>query len=369
MNLNDFNVNSEISQELPLPRRRSLVVQTADYIRSAIINGIYRDYLPGENDLSKKLRISRLTLRSALKILEFEGIITAGRGKRRKIKLPAGKEESLSQKKVTLLSPLPIHQLPWFVISWIDALRECLYAENYSLEIEHNLSCYKSNPEKSLFELVKHSGSVMWILYRSTVSMQKWFNENHVPCVITGSRHGGVNLPAVDINYKALAHHAVGLLLARGYKDVFLLIEDSGLAGDIETEEGFLSTVNQFSQYQAKARVLHHNGTSEGLCNQLSKILPSDRPTGLLVANARSALTVLCWLLQKGIQLPSKVGLISRDDDTFLEHTLPIMARYKVTPEAYAQKLAHIVVRQLRGELISASDCKILPHLIKGSTL
>jgi DNA-binding GntR family transcriptional regulator len=65
-------------------KRKSLALDTADYLRKAIIAG---DIPPGgrllEVDISSQLGISRGTLREALQILEGEGIVEShqGRGK------------------------------------------------------------------------------------------------------------------------------------------------------------------------------------------------------------------------------------------------------------------------------------------------
>lgn len=64
------------------PGRKRAVEEAADRIRDGILVGRYRagDHLPGERELSQRLGVSRLTLRSALARLEAEGLVRAMHG-------------------------------------------------------------------------------------------------------------------------------------------------------------------------------------------------------------------------------------------------------------------------------------------------
>jgi LacI family transcriptional regulator len=221
---------------------------------------------------------------------------------------------------VILISPVPLHQAPQQVIYWVDELREYLRKVGFTLEFLARPSCYHQQPETFLKELSNRHHPVAWVLYRSTAKMQKWFSEHKLPCVIAGSQHIELELVSVDIDYRALCLHAAGLLLARGYEIIYLMIPSSGLAGDIESERGFLEGAEKFGKGTGKSVVLRHNGTLEGVVNCLEKIFPSRATIGLLVANQYHSLTALCWLMQNKLRVPSDVGIISRDNDVFYDY-------------------------------------------------
>ena len=68
-----------------LPRRVSLVAQTQEILRDMILRGTWERWLPGELELTRRLRVSRITLRAALQELERAKLVKAGQGKRREI--------------------------------------------------------------------------------------------------------------------------------------------------------------------------------------------------------------------------------------------------------------------------------------------
>src|ERR1700750_636428 len=92
-----------------LPKRTSLVRETANTLKVWIEEGILRGTLPGELQLKARLGVGRDTLRLALKFLEREGGTTpASQGRQRQVQI--GPQSSLPEiivprLPVTFLSP------------------------------------------------------------------------------------------------------------------------------------------------------------------------------------------------------------------------------------------------------------------------
>jgi len=63
-----------------VPKRSSLVAQTAVIFRDGIKAGLWKDCLPGKLGLGRRLQASRLTLRAALERLQREGWCRSGQG-------------------------------------------------------------------------------------------------------------------------------------------------------------------------------------------------------------------------------------------------------------------------------------------------
>ncbi|HEY4416496.1 MAG TPA: substrate-binding domain-containing protein [Verrucomicrobiae bacterium] len=355
---------------MKLPQRLSLVAQTAVVLREQIVRGVWPRFLPGEGEFCAKLHVSRVTLRAALAILQREGLIRSSQGKRREVVKRRRRLLAASNHRVVLVMPSPLHTLSPNAVFWVGALREYLAEAGHHLDVQVNRTAYgygQGNILKSMMEQERASG---WVIYRSTEPMQRWFSERKLPCVITGSRYPGVEMPSVDIAYRAVCRHAVGRFLVHGHRQLVLLNPASGAAGDIESEQGFHEAVNNSGRSEVRAEVVRHNGTVNGLTYKLDALLRRPQPpTGFFVSRPEHVLTVASQLLRHGRRLPQDVALISRDDAPFLEHFVPSIARYVFDPKVFARRISKAVLDMADGASVKPVDHQILPRFSSGQTL
>lgn len=365
---------AEVSASQPpllghLPQRASLVAQTATILRGALETGQWGRWLPGEHELCTQLHVSRVTLRRALDQLRREGRLRSSQGRRREILHVEGRGRAVASTRVVLLTPSPLHTLHPFAIYWIDCLRGHLAEAGYHLEIHTSRAAFGSHLSHTLQAMSSESQPAGWVLYRSTEQMQRWFSEHGFPCLITGSRHAGVDLPSVDIDYRATCRHAAGQFLARGHRQLVLLNPESGAAGDLESEQGFQEAISQKGPAVSGA-VVRHDGTISGICNRLDQLLKRPLPpTAFLVSRPTHVLTVVSYLMHRGLRFSKDVALISRDDDSFLEAMMPTIARYSSSPTVFASKVSKVVLDLVRHAASPPADLRIMPHFLAGQTL
>lgn len=354
-----------------IPKRSSLVAQTAAILRENILAGVWADLLPGELELCDRLQVSRVTLRAALDQLRREGWFRSKQGKRRAIT----RERALSSSnkpsdRVVLLSPLPLQDIPASAIFWVDALRDHLGAAGYRLEVQASQACYSQHPKHALEALVHKHRPAGWVLYLSTARIQQWFSERGLRGVISGSRHPNVALSSVDIDYAAACQHAVGLLAGKGHRRLALLMPRSDQAGNLESERGFMEAGERLQNEGLETLVAHHDGSVAAICRALDGLVRAARPvTGFLVAKPAHVVTAVSHLLRRGVRVPQDVSLISRDDDPLLEHLVPSVTRYHTDPALFARKISRIVVDLVRNGVRRQHDSRLMPALIRGETL
>lgn len=359
------------AKPIQVPVRASLVAQTVGVLRTEIGTGRWRQSLPGEHELCALLHVSRVTLRAALAQLQREGWLRAAQGRRREVVAPRGQRSRIggNDTRVVLLTAEPLQNLPTFAVYWIDALREHLSDAGFHLEVHVSRSVYGARSRHALQELTQTIRPAAWVLYRSTLEMQRWFSAHAQPAVVTGSRHPGVELPSVDRDYRATCRHATGLFIAKGHRRLVLINPESGTGGELESEQGFLEAVAQTTVPGVQGVVLRHDGSVTGICNRLDACFRKpEPPTALLVSRPAHVLTVVGHLLRRGLKLPQDVALISRDDDSFLEHVVPSVARYASNPSTFAQKLSKIVLAVAAGGVLTAADHRIMPHFVRGES-
>ncbi len=354
---------------LAIPRP-SLAEQAAETLRRALGEGMWVGQLPGERELSRQLDISRPTLRAALDLLRTEGWLKVSPGRQRVIVNRSRDRTTRRSLTVGMLTPLPLQEVSPFALCWMDKLREILARAGLQLEIHSGRRWYSRRPEKDLAALTQRAPAAAWLLFVTNERMQRWFAQEKLPAVLSGSCHPGIELPSVDFNYRAVCRHAVGQFLRRGHRRIVLLIQDSDTAGDRESAEGFKEAFQTKLGVAATPIVAYHEGTPESIRQRLHGLLKAgSAPTAFLVARSMPALMTASELMRRGWQVPRDAAIISRDSDHFHEYFSPPLARYCADPEIHARRLARILLKLVRGETNQSFRVRIMPEFFPGESL
>ncbi len=351
-------------------QKQSLIDQLCAALRDGIARGEWPDWLPSERRLCLELRVGRNSLRAALQVLAEEGVIeiVAGQGTRN-----AGRGTAPPRSDATvfgLLSPFPLEQLRPRQTLWIDELRGILSETGCVLRFVHGPQYFRKNPSGALQRLVTQERCGCWILVRSTKTSQMWFERQGTPCVIAGSCHAGVDLPFVDLDYRAMCRHAATTLLQLGHRRVAYLTPEAEAAGDFFSEDGFLEGVRKFPSAAAEGLVVRHEANKQSIVQAVTRVMQGARPpTALLVNQSYHYLTVFSILAQLGWRTPRDVSLICRDEDRFLSFLEPEPARYVEDPHLFARKLARITGILVRKHPAHPPRFLIVPRLLRGASI
>ncbi len=348
-----------------VPPRPSLITHSADFLREALLTGEWTDVLPSERTLCTRLRISRPTLRAVLAQLEREGVISAVENKKRRILAVSPKQPGKARSSViALLSPVPQQAMPPFVLFWVDALRELLAEAGHQLEVHASAHCFVAKPAGGLKKLTQRVQAAAWVLFRSTPTMQRWFVDQNLPVVIAGSCGEDIDLPSVDLDYRATCRHAAVMLRQKGHKQIALLLPDAAHGGDVESEIGYREALGN-----ADANIIRHHEQAEQVVEQLEMVLRhKPTATAFLVARSIHTLTVITHLLRRGHQLPRDFAVVSRDDDAFLDHVVPRVTRYSADAAKFAKGLSKLVLELAQTGRTSTKPVRLMPDLRRGET-
>ncbi|MDP3071463.1 MAG: substrate-binding domain-containing protein [Opitutaceae bacterium] len=354
-----------------LPRRQPLEQQTVEVLRARIAGGVWLEWLPAERALCAMLQVSRSTLRRALLHLRQEGVIRADHGLGNRILGPASRRGGrMRSHDVALLAPEPLERLRPTQTLWIDELRAMLGERGCRLHVLHGRQYFRAKPGAALEKLVCQHPHGAWVLLMANEPCQRWFARRGLPCVVAGSCHAGVDLPFRDLDHRATCRHAAGVLLGLGHRRLALVAHKELLAGDVESEAGFLEGVHGPRHPDASVVLCHHDGTSAGIAQSLKRLV-AQKPatTALLVANAYHCLGVVSGLAALGRRVPGEISVISRDEDPFLDFLVPEPARYVASPRALARSLLQPLLELLEGSRVSQRAGRLMPQFVRGASI
>lgn len=355
---------------LRLPKRNSLVSEAAETIREGIAGGVWEKALPGERVLARDLQVSRPTVRSALAILEKEGLVKSTRGIGRRIARSRRRLTAESRDCVAVLSAVPAHLMPPASLFYLNELRNGLQQAGLRLDVISDPGLSGSNPDPVLGRLTSDPRIQCWILAAPSEAVQHWFAERPFPILSSGSCAPGVKLPYLDLDYRAVCRHAAGVFLRNGHRRLCLFLAASPAAADHLSEDGFQEGIQRFGEGSADGRIVRHDGTREDICQKLDSLLDEEEgPTALLGSRPMHVLTAFTHLTRRGRLHPNGVSFISRDSDTFLGQVSPEITRYTFRRRSFARRLTRLTLQLADNQSLPVRPFLLMPEYLPGETV
>jgi len=360
-----------LKHTLEVPRRLSLIAQTANAVRTGIATKVWVDFLPGERSLSEHLEVSRPTVRAALQVLAKEGVIQIRHGRRNVIRAVHDRVKLSGKVKATVGVVVQVSdaQKAYMTSQRINEVRIRLAAEGYFSEVLYCPNGSNAAQHEKVARFIRHNRIRCCLLLSVSRDLQQWFYSQQIPALVLGSCHPSIKLPSIDIDHRAVGRHAAGIFLQRGHRQIAMVVPDLGIAGDLAGEAGFAEGVATSGYAGAEVSIVRHKGTAASIGAKLDLLFNSARPpTGLFVAIQAHVIIVLLYLLKRGLAVPGAVSLISRDHDHLFETISPAIARYTVG-DTYVHRRSRLLQRLVRDGFLPPEPNLIIPRFVPGGTV
>ncbi len=354
-----------------IPKRISLTSQVFAYIRKRMETGEWQDYLPSERSLCDMLQVSRPTIRTALHQLGKEGLLDIKRGRRSRLSKASKPPRNFKTRVVGLISHEPISTMPPVSLRGISRMREYLVEQGFSTV---SLVCqHHSAPAKlrSIETFLRQNNVLCCVLVSVNKEIQQWFARHAIPSLVLGSCHPSVNLPSFDVDYRSVCRHAAGVLLRKKHTHIALVLPNSGIAGELASEQGFHEAFKpHHGAGELNPVVVRHTGTARNITTRLDALFNSDRPpSALIVAKPWHVFAVIIYLLKHGLSVPEKVSLIARDQDLRFSFVEPAIAHYQFKSDMFERRLSRFIVKLISQGGLSREPQLIFPDYFEGGTV
>jgi DNA-binding LacI/PurR family transcriptional regulator len=354
-----------------LPFRSSLPTQTAAIILEHIRRGRWRDWLPGERQLSGEFRVSRGTVRSALGILEHQRAVAAVSSEGHRVLQRARRQASHGERTmIGLLSPEPLENRRPYLAMMISHIREAAQARGWGFQRHSGPNYFGPKAESHLSRLIAESGCTCWILARATRRAQAWFAGREVPTVISGHTYEGIALPSVDVDHRAAGRHAGNHLARQGHSHVALIVSRERLPGLIAGEAGFTEGFCPRGTSGRNITRLPFESSPAALAAAVERSCRlANRPTAIVTETPDQYLAVFSALARLRLRVPEEISLVSRLDDPFLHSLVPEPARYQIDPALFARSLTTLLAHVVAGEKVPPVARELVPEFIPGASI
>lgn len=356
-------------------KKTSIGDQVLQFMQRELAANRWEEWLPTERILSQELRVSRRSVRLAMEQLRRDGLIASQVGVGTRVIKAENRSKPREAAKpaeytVGLLMPEPIDVLQPYQTLWIDRLKSLLFESGITLHSHAGHQFFQPGGGKALQRLLKQHTHRCWVLALSNTSVQRWFSEQQIPCVVAGMLHPEIDLPTVHLDMSALARHATGRLLAAGHRHVALLSETNPSPGALAAEAGFEREIGPLRIHGIQGEVFHLKPNPDVYMRLVERLLRSShRPTGIFCVNPLAGATVLTTLTRHGIQLPKAMSFITTYGDPFMRYLSPAPTRYSYDPALFARKLEHMISQVVSGKTLKVRATRLTPDFVRGETL
>ena len=327
--------------------RHSLSEQATTYLRQGIREVRWRGELPSEVQLCREMQVSRVTLRAALtQLAEEKLIVPGGRGRHHRIRARKKASPRKEGHIVRFLSPYRWSQAGVSLMSLCEGIASRLGRQDYRLEIEIHPAIYTRDPARELKRLCELPDTAGWIISFGTEVIQRWVAQHDYPCVIVGYAYPEARISHVYPDTRAIARHAAGAFVRRGYRDLAYFIAELTSLGDRLASQAF---VEEAARLGARAQIIQHSGEPSGLRSVLKQQLHAGpRGTAYFSTSPEHCVTILTTLLRAGLSIPKDAAVLCGQADPMLFYTAPTIAHYETEPAKLGRKAGSLFLSVLQ---------------------
>ena len=283
--------------------------QVAAYLRQQIARGIWKKTMPGSSRLCRELGVGRMTIESALRLLEQEGmLLPQGAGKKRLIQAPESLEMPSLKVEILLYSPED-EKLDYHV----SIRHQLMNAGHHASFSTKTLSEMKMDISK-VSRYVANSSADAWIVISGSREILNWFAEHNIPAFALAGRRRGSGLPSAGPDKIPPLRDSVRRLVELGHSRIVLLTPDTRrkpAPGNFE--RAFLDELSNQGIQHGPYNLPDWEETGEGLRKILDSLFQHTPPTALIIVESFTFIATMQYLAQQGITAPRDISLICDD--------------------------------------------------------
>lgn len=339
-------------------------------IKANIAEGIWKDALPSERQLTEQFQVSRGTLRYALKNLQNEGVIKAVAGSGYLIiKQVSATKKLQTDISVGILIGSPLVNRSSRDLSWLSSLQQRVAKRGWHIHIHDGIPEVQRSPSTGLKKLFKATSHGCWLLIRCNEEVQSIFSKTRTPAIICGSPFPGIDLPSIDINFEAIGRHAAGLLAAKGHQRIGYVSGRNPFPGDEQLYHGFRDGI-LISSTKPSIKRIRYSGPQYDYRNALKQVKQEAHPiTAMFVDCPYQYLNLSTQAAQAGFRVPQDLSLVCRQEADFLSFLNPIPSRYEFNIKEMANKIHREIEARIQGDTMQGHRILIMPEYFEGKSV
>jgi DNA-binding LacI/PurR family transcriptional regulator len=290
--------------------------QVTDLLRRGMVEGHWRETLPGRNRLATEFRCSHSTVEEAMQRLAKEGLLVSqGAGRRRRILLPKGAAKPRSLRVMILLyeeSDRKASELVDLLHQLMDTGHDAIFADRTLRDLGMEV--------KRIARFVEKTGADAWVVMAGSRDVLNWFAGRNTPSFALFGRNTRSPLASISLQKSEALLELADHLVDQGHRRIVILArEERRRPIPALLEQLFLDRLEERGIPTGTYNLPDWGDSPKGFHRIFDSLFKSTPPTALIVDQPSLCMAVLQHLSRFGIAAPDDVSLACTDQSEFFE--------------------------------------------------
>lgn len=330
-----------------IQRFNTLTDHIVEQIRRGMVEGHWRETLPGRDRLAVDLGCSHSTVEEALQRLAKEGLLVSqGPGRRRRIQMT---DEVIRPRslRVAILLYEPSDRKTDYLVELVHRLGKGGHEASFASKTMHGLGM----DLKRISKVVESTEADAWVVVAGSRELLAWFLGRESPTFALFGRHRQLNLAGTGVNKAPAYVEVVDRLVALGHRRIVNLVREErrkpvpGLLDRL-----FLDLLSRHGIQTGPYNLPDWEDSPKGLHTLLDSLFRTTPPTALLLDEPMLFIAARDHLARQGIVAPEKVSLVCCDPDSSFDWCLPQVTHIRWDSRAIAQRVVRWADQIGRGK-------------------
>ncbi|QTN33876.1 LacI family DNA-binding transcriptional regulator [Akkermansiaceae bacterium] len=294
--------------------------QVADHLRDGLVQGRWRETMPGAPLLARELGIDPKTADAALRLLEGRGLLVPqGAGKRRRIELPPS-GESVRPLRVAIGLGEPADR----GADYLAELQHALIVAGHDAHFSEKCLLELDMDTEKIGKMVERGGADAWVLCGGSRGVLEWFVEQGTPTFAIFGRYDGLPIAGTRPNKLPAYRAAVEKLVGLGHRRIALLARSMRrLPEPGGSERAFLDALESHGIPTGTYNLPDWEDNREGFEELLTRLFQVTPPTALIIQESFLFHAAHHFITRHGLRVPEDVSLICTDADRTFSWCIP----------------------------------------------
>lgn len=342
---------------------KSDITKVEKSLKAMLLSGDYQvgDKLPTEQELLNMLKVTRYSLRQALKKMRAEGYIVSRQGSGFFVGDPSQPVAPPNSQK--LIGVLTTHLADYIFPKIILGIDQVLAKQDYSI-ILSNTHNDVARERQNLMTLLDTpiNGLIVEPTKSATLSpnldIYRELLRRHIPMIFIHAKYPELDVPVIKTADEQSEYDLMQLLFKAKHQSILGMFQIDDQQG-VDRMHGFVRAYQNHPELTTFSNLILYQSEEsfENLALKLQPFLNSNNPpTAIAAYNDQLAIRLIAWLQDQGYLIPKDISVVGFDNYTMSAYITPKLTTASHPKSQMGITAAEMLLKQLAHQKVNSLE-------------